>query len=70
VVLKLAPADQSALVTLDPQTFSPIPGAWGNKGWTNVQLQTAERAILQMALTSAWREVAPKRLRATAEQGR
>jgi hypothetical protein len=67
-VLKLAPADQSALVNLDPQTFSPVPGAWGNQGWTNVQLQTAERAILAMALTSAWREVAPKQLRAAIEQ--
>jgi hypothetical protein len=67
-VLKLAPAEQSALVTLDPQTFSPIAGAWGNQGWTNVQLQAAERAILQTALKSAWREVAPKRLRAATER--
>jgi hypothetical protein len=66
-VLKLAPAEQSALVALDPQTFSPVPGAWGNQGWTNVQLQTAERAILQTALKSAWREVAPKRLLAATE---
>jgi hypothetical protein len=66
-VLKLAPADQSAHVMLDPQTFSPIPGAWGNQGWTNVQLQTAERAMVQTALKSAWREVAPKRLLAATE---
>jgi hypothetical protein len=66
-VLKLALSDQSALVMLDPQTFSPIPGTWGNQGWTNVQLQTAEWAMLQTALKSAWRAVAPKRLRAATE---
>jgi hypothetical protein len=69
-VLKLAPAEQSALITLDPQTFSPVPGTWGHQGWTNVQLPTAEPAIVQTALQSAWRVVAPKRLRAAVEQRR
>jgi hypothetical protein len=69
-VLKLAPAEQSALVTLDPQTFSPAPGTWGDQGWTNVQLPAAEPTIVQTALRSAWREVAPKRLRAAIEPRR
>jgi hypothetical protein len=55
---------------LDPLTFSPIPGAWGNHGWTNVSLQTAERAIPQTALKSAGRQVAPKRLLAATEHAR
>ncbi|MCY7352114.1 MAG: MmcQ/YjbR family DNA-binding protein, partial [Cytophagaceae bacterium] len=36
-VLKLTPAEQQHLVATDPVTFSPIPGAWGQKGWTFVQ---------------------------------
>jgi hypothetical protein len=61
-VLKLAPAEQSAFVMLDPQAFSPVPGGWGNQGWTNVQLMAAEPAHFADALRTAWRQVAPKRL--------
>lgn len=70
-VLKLTLADQMALVALDPDAFSPIPGAWGEKGWTNVDLTQIERDDFEAALETAWRMVAPKRLRdrlLTAEQ--
>jgi hypothetical protein len=68
VVLKLALADQTALTMLDPQTFSLVPGTWGHQGWTNVHLETVERADFQHALKAAWRQVAPKRLIAADER--
>ena len=61
-MLKLPPAEQAALVMLDPATFSAVPGTWGERGSTYVQLQTVERADFQAALKTAWRGVAPKRL--------
>ena len=67
-MLKLPPAEQAALLLLDPATFSPVPGIWGERGSTLVQLQTVERADFQAALKTAWRGVAPKRLIAAADQ--
>lgn len=66
-VLKLPPAEQSALVMLDPRAFAPIPGAWGERGWTSVFLDHAAREVFQQALRAAWRAVAPKRLAAAQE---
>lgn len=61
-VLKLSRDDQSALVQLDPEVFSPVPGTWGEQGSTNVQLDRIERDMFQQVLYTAWRQVAPKRL--------
>jgi hypothetical protein len=61
-VLKLSRADQSALAQLDPEIFSPVPGTWGEQGSTNVQLARIEHAMFQQVLSTAWRQVAPKRL--------
>ncbi|MCY7350826.1 MAG: MmcQ/YjbR family DNA-binding protein, partial [Cytophagaceae bacterium] len=61
-VLKLTPAEQQHLVATDPVTFSPIPGAWGQKGWTFVQFDNLEQESFQQVLLAAWRQVAPTRL--------
>ena len=61
-MLKLSPADQTALIMLDPQTFSAVPGTWGDRGSTYVQLERVERVDFQATLHAAWRQVAPKRL--------
>ena len=61
-MLKLPLAEQAALVMIDPETFSAVPGTWGQRGSTYVQLQTVERADFLAALKMAWRGAAPKRL--------
>ena len=61
-MLKLPPAEQAALIMLDPATFSAVPGTWGERGSTFVQLHTVEQADFLAALKIAWRGVAPKRL--------
>lgn len=61
-VVKLGPEEQAMLVESDPKIFAPVPGGWGQKGWTAVTLQAANAAILKEAMTRGWRNVAPKAL--------
>ncbi len=67
-VLKLAIADQAALVALAPEAFALVPGAWGLQGSTRVDLGTVERSQFESALRAAWRQVAPKRVIAAHER--
>lgn len=62
VVLKLALADQVRFLAEAPDLFTPIAGAWGRRGWTNLDLWEADEAILRESLLAAWRTVAPAAL--------
>jgi hypothetical protein len=59
-VVKLAQADQHALVQMDPEAFSI--GAWGGQGFTQVDLARVNAAQLRALADAAWRNVAPRRL--------
>lgn len=59
-VLKLPPADQHALVQMDPEAFSV--GGWGRRGYTVVDLTRVNAAQLRVLADAAWRTAAPKRL--------
>jgi hypothetical protein len=61
-VVKLMPEQQEVVVAAEPATFVPVKGKWGKRGATQVRLSSADRATLDSALTSAWRNVAPKKL--------
>ena len=61
-VVKLTPDQQGILCAAESGVFSPIPGGWGRKGWTDVTVEAADEATLASALTMAWGNVAPKRL--------
>lgn len=61
-VLLLTPEEQSGMVEDEPTIFSPVPGGWGRKGSTRVNLAKVKSDILQAALRLAWRRKAPKRL--------
>jgi hypothetical protein len=39
--------------------FRPVPGGWGKRGSTNVNLAAADEATPTRALTMAWTRVAP-----------
>jgi hypothetical protein len=58
-VVKLSPADQAALMALDPEAFSSIPH-WGKHGWTYARLDSVAAALFKDALVKSWRQVAPK----------
>lgn len=66
-LVKLAAADQSALVMSDPGTFSSVP-QWGQHGWTYVQLAGVNEAMLRGLFVQSWRQVAPKKLTAMHEE--
>ncbi len=61
-VVMLTRDDQEELMRLHPEVFVPAAGAWGLRGCTRVMLSRARVAMLRNALTSAWRNKAPKSL--------
>ncbi|HEV2365369.1 MAG TPA: MmcQ/YjbR family DNA-binding protein [Caulobacteraceae bacterium] len=62
LMVKLDPEDQANLVAGHPDVITPVPGYWGRKGSTFVDLQRAEKPLVAMLLDLAWRNVAPARL--------
>ncbi|MCO6177569.1 MmcQ/YjbR family DNA-binding protein [Ciceribacter sp. RN22] len=63
LVLKLTPDRQALAVAAAPGLLSPVPGAWGMKGWTVLHYASAEPADVADLLRRAWETVAPKGLR-------
>jgi hypothetical protein len=63
-MVKLTPVQQEWLVRAEPEVFTPVPGAWGRSGCTNVRLRAAGKKAVREALITAWRNRAPKRLAA------
>jgi hypothetical protein len=59
-MVKLTPEQQEALVTAEPLVFVPVKGAWGRGGATSVSLRVVKAKSLRLALTTAWRNVAPR----------
>jgi hypothetical protein len=63
-MVKLTRDQQEALVSAEPEVYSPVQGYWGRKGATLVRLRPAKLASLRVAMTAAWGAVAPRRLAA------
>jgi hypothetical protein len=61
-MVKLTPEQQEAFVTAEAAVFVPIKGAWRRRGATGVLLRAARAKTLRVALTTAWRNVAPREL--------
>jgi hypothetical protein len=61
-VLLLTPDQQADMVQDAPEIFSPVPGGWGEKGATRVNLAKVPPDILGAALRVAWSRKAPSRL--------
>lgn len=62
-VVKLSPDEQRLLMETAAGLFEPIPGSWGQKGWTRVILEKADEETVRHAMAMGWRSVAPKALR-------
>jgi len=60
-VLKLSLIDQSVF-TLNATAIYPVNGTWGKQGWTTIDLKKVRKDILKDALTTAYCNVAPKKL--------
>jgi len=59
-VVKLTPLRQEDFVREHPGAFSPVAGAWGEKGMTLVKLRHAKASVVREALAIAWRDRAAK----------
>lgn len=59
-VVMLTPEQQELFVRSEPKTFTPVPGGWGKKGSTRVQLRSAKKSAVREALAVAWRNRAPQ----------
>jgi hypothetical protein len=57
-VVMLTPEQQKILIDLKPAVFAPLPGGWGRRGSTNVNLETADEISLTSVLLMAWRNKA------------
>lgn len=60
--LKLSEIDQDVFAMVDKDAIYPVPNKWGRQGWTFVELDKLDNDILEDALTTAYLEVAPKKL--------
>jgi hypothetical protein len=57
-MLKLSLISQSVYVSYNSSLFFPVPGGWGAKGATLVELSKVAKSIFMEALSTAYREVA------------
>lgn len=63
-MLKLSLVDQSVFCAFENGTvFFPVPGGWGKKGATFVDLSKVRKDMLKDALTTAYNELTKKRSR-------
>jgi len=60
--LKLSLIDQSVFCAFDKTVIYPVPGGWGLKGATTVNLKKVKKSMLKDALTTAYCTVAPPKL--------
>jgi len=59
-MVKLTPKQQQSFIKRAPTVFEPCSGAWGEQGATTVRLASAKKAVVQVALDSAWRNINAK----------
>ena len=62
LMVKLTPMDQSVFCSYDKEIVFPVPGGWGKKGATFINLKKVRRSMLVDALTTAWKTTAPTKL--------
>jgi predicted DNA-binding protein (MmcQ/YjbR family) len=60
-MLKLSLIDQSVFCSYDQSVFFPVPGGWGKKGATFVDLGKVRKDMLKDALTVAYNGVTTKK---------
>ncbi|HEX7902960.1 MAG TPA: MmcQ/YjbR family DNA-binding protein [Chitinophagaceae bacterium] len=63
MMVKLSAVDQSVFCSYDKEVIFPVPGGWGRKGATFINLEKVKKAMLRDAVQTAWKTVAPVSLR-------
>jgi|CXWL01.1.fsa_nt_gi hypothetical protein len=62
-VVKLSPANQTALLQMDPEAFSL--NGWSRQGWTNVHLDKVTPTRFRTIALESWTTVAAAKKRAS-----
>ncbi len=60
-MLKLPLVEQSVFCAFDKTVIYPVPGGWGTKGATYIELRKVKKAMLKDAMTIAFNNVKAKR---------
>ena len=60
-MLLLPIIEQSVFCSYDTSVFFPVPGAWGKKGATLVELKKVRKDIFKDAVTVAYNSIALKK---------
>ncbi len=58
----LTPAQQQDFLRMEPASFKPAAGKWGDGGATIITLADADETAVRQALNLAWNNTAPKNL--------
>lgn len=66
--IKLSPIDQDVFSCADKTIIFPVDNKWGEQGWTLVEMNNVRQELFIAALTTAYCEVAPKKLSALVRQ--
>lgn len=54
LMVKLTVEDQSVFCVFDRTIIYPVPGGWGKKGATHIELKNVKKLMLKDALTVAY----------------
>jgi predicted DNA-binding protein (MmcQ/YjbR family) len=68
--LKLSEIDQHVFSTAAKAIIFPVDNKWGKQGWTLIEMGTVSKDLFLDALTTAYCEVAPKKLSDVIKGGR
>lgn len=60
--VKLSEVDQDVFTKVGQGAIYPVDNKWGKQGWTTVDLSSVTEELLKDVLTTAYCEVAPKKL--------
>jgi predicted DNA-binding protein (MmcQ/YjbR family) len=60
--IKLSAIDQDLFTSVDRTIIFPLDNKWGKQGWTLIDMSKVSSEFFNEALTTAYCEVAPKKL--------
>ena len=60
--IKLSEIDQNVFSSSDKTIIFPVDNKWGKQGWTLIEMNKVHKDLFIDALTTAYCEVAPKKL--------
>jgi predicted DNA-binding protein (MmcQ/YjbR family) len=60
--IKLSEIDQDVFSSADRTIIFPVDSKWGKQGWTLIEMSKVRKELFIDALTTAYCEVAPKKL--------